>query len=236
MLCGVILFHKNIDNIYPKSWINKCLNSIYSQTYQKFTIFELNYGNDNHSIVIDKTKYKYYYWNEEMSNHVYAMNFLLDKAFNEYNYDIIFNINLDDYYDITRFEKQISSIINDKYDIVSSDFRLFEEGNDILQKIEVGSKYNTTDLINNMLSKNKNIFAHPCVAYSKRFWLKMKEYSVNDIPIEDMKLWQLALKNGMLFKIIPEFLLYHRLHNNQITSNGRRERGKKILRKGIIVI
>ena len=232
MLCGVIIFHKNVFEKFNRKWVDKCLDSIFSQTFQDFSILELNYGNDNLSIITNKSKH--YFWNKPMKNHVYAMNFLLDKAFNELNYDIVFNINLDDYYDHTRFEKQIPYIMNEKYDIVSSDFRLIEEGNDIIQKLEVGKKYNNNDLIKMMLLKNQNIIAHPCVAYSKKFWLTMKEYSVNDIPAEDMKLWQSALKQDLQFKIIPEFLLCHRLHSSQITTGKRKN--KKILRKGIIVV
>ena len=234
MLCGIIIFHKNIFEIYNPIWINKCLDSIFSQTFQNFSILELNYGSDDTSIILNNHNKPYHYWNIPMKNHVYAMNFLLDKAFNELNYDIIFNINLDDYYDPTRFEKQIPYIVDKNYDIVSSDFKLIEEGNDIVQQLQVGKKYYNNDLIKMMLLRKQNIIAHPCVAYSKNFWLKMKQYSVNDIPVEDMKLWQSALKQGLQFKIIPEFLLYHRLHGSQITAGKRTP--KKILRKGIIVV
>ena len=63
----------------------------------------------------------------------------------------------------------------------------------------------------------------------------MKKYEVTDIPIEDLNLWKKAINMGLKFKILPEFLLYHRLHNNQITSNGRTNKTQH-LKKGYIVV
>ncbi len=237
MLCGVIIYHKNILKMYKKEWVDKCLDSIFSQSFQNFSIFELNYNNlDNDTIIPNNTSYKHYYWHKPMENHVYAMNFLLDKAFLDYNYDIIFNVNLDDYYDKNRFSSQIPWIIDEKYDIVSSNFILFEIGNIITQSLDVETNHTTNKEIRKMLLRNKNIICHPGVAYSNNFWKIMKNYNINDIPIEDLNLWKNSIQKGLKFKILDKYLVYHRIHSNQITATNRKKNPGFVLKEGIIVI
>ena len=48
--CAVIFFHKNIQKLYKKRWIDKCIETILNQEKINFDIFEINYGNDDYSI------------------------------------------------------------------------------------------------------------------------------------------------------------------------------------------
>ena len=243
MRVGIIIYHKDIYKIYKKEWIIECLRSIYNQTYNKYEIYELNYDKSGINLIeeynlINRDKFvnKHNYWNIEMENHVYAMNFLLDKCFKENNIDVVLNINLDDYYNIERFEIQIDSIIKEKYDIVASDFIVLEEGNEIRKEMEIGRKYNTNEKIKIELNRNKNIIGHPGLAYSKNFWLTMKEYP-QEIPKEDLELWKKSINKNMKFKIISKYLFYHRLHDNQITSDNKRKKDGFILKRhGKIII
>ena len=66
----------------------------------------------------------------KMNNHAEAMNYLIDKVFLEEKYDICFNINLDDYYDTYRFEKQIESV-KEGYELISSEYRFISERGDV---------------------------------------------------------------------------------------------------------
>ena len=72
---------------------------------------------------------KKYFFRQECKTHVDAMNFLMNKAFNEMEYDIIFNINLDDIYDKHRFEFQIRKVLLDNYDLVASNYEIFQNKN-----------------------------------------------------------------------------------------------------------
>src|SRR3972149_11493279 len=123
MKSGLIVYHKNIQQIYPANWIEKFKESILAQTYQDFEVYECNYGGDNFKIFKDS---KFYLSTTEFKNFVEAMNFLLDHCFNNENCDYVFNTNCDDYFSADRIEKQLIAL-NNGYDIVASNFALINE-------------------------------------------------------------------------------------------------------------
>lgn len=219
MKIGVIFFHKNILNIYKKSWIQKSVNSMLSQSINDFSIYEINYGWDDYSVLsdIDHNK-KSFFFSEKFENHVYAMNFILDQAFSD-GCDCVFNTNLDDFYHPTRIEKQIECIRKGN-DIVSSDFCYVEEFTEGDRVVFHKNILQFGDIESNLI-RNHNVIAHPCVAYSRKFWSDGNRYNVDTIPREDLLLWQSALQKGYSLFIHPEELLYYRLHGNQITGNNR---------------
>lgn len=213
--CGVILFHKNIKTLYQKRWVDRCLESIINQTHSNYTCYEINYGADDYSL-IDDYGLKGKFYSNEMSNHAEAMNFIIDKSFED-GCDVIFNINLDDYYDIHRFTKQLIGI-EKGYDVVSSDFvYVHERGNlDIIEEYLVTSDRD----IKYELDRGNNVVAHPVVCFNKRFW-ESNRYIPSEIPKEDLNIWIRGINSGFKFFIIRDILLYYRIHNKQITSNER---------------
>jgi hypothetical protein len=165
---GVIVYHNDIDFIYPKRWVDKSVNSMINQSDNDFTFYELNYGGKSNSVipVINKK-----FWSKELLNYAEAMNFLLDRAFED-NCEYVFNTNLDDFYDLKRIELQLDLIIKDNLDLVSSDFCYIEEKQkedqyeDIITKFLNITKYD----IKKNLDMRHNVIAHPSVCYSKNFW------------------------------------------------------------------
>lgn len=142
MKAAVIFYHSNLHLHYPLRWIKKCVDSIAAQTYQDFDVIELNYGD---AALVDQTQIgglstiaaeplfyanipgkNHYKVHQKMENHIMAMNHLLNHCFNDCGYDAVFNINMDDHYHPTRFEKQVEKI-KEGYDLVSSDFCYVEE-------------------------------------------------------------------------------------------------------------
>jgi len=213
---GVIFFHKNIRSIYKERWINKCIETILNQTVEDFSIYEINYGEDDFSLFEGREiKNPLTFISEEKSNHAEAMNRIIDLAFED-GCDYVFNTNLDDYYELNRFEKQLEFLKQD-YDIVTSDFCYVEE---IEEEDEVTfqKKIKSFGDIRENLMKNHNVIAHPCVSYSKRFW-ESNRYKIEEIPEEDLNLWKRSIENGFKFHICDEVLLNYRLHNNQVTGN-----------------
>jgi len=212
-----ILYHSNILNLYKSKWIEKCINTINNQTYQDFDIFELNYGNDDYSLEsFFKSKNQYNFLSKKMDNHAEAMNHLLNVIFNEQNYDLCFNINLDDYYDLTRFEKQID-IMKQGYDVSSSEYYFIKEVNDDDKVLGLAglSNHNIQTLFQNDITP----MAHPCVCYSKNFWIKYGPYIPLEIPREDKNLWIRSYSTGAKLYIIKEPLLYYRLHDKQVSKD-----------------
>jgi hypothetical protein len=216
MKLGVIFFHKNIGSIYQERWINKCKETILNQTIKEFSIYEINYGEDDFSLFEGiELKNTHTFISEEKSNHAEAMNSIIDLAFED-GCDYVFNTNLDDYYELNRFEKQIE-FLDQGYDIVSSDFCYIKEIKDSDVIINFLNIKKQGDIESN-LEKGNNIIAHPCVAYSKKFW-ESNRYNSSEIPEEDMLLWKRGINGGFKFHICDEVLLNYRLHHNQVTGD-----------------
>lgn len=207
-ICGVIVYHKNAIMNYQEEWITKFKNSILRQTYSNYRIYELNYGNDNYRI-FDESKF----YQIELHNHVEAMNCLLQICLND-GVSSVFNTNVDDSYDINRFQLQIDEI-NNGFDVVSSNFCYVTDfyGEDMITKSFLFDKMD----IQFELDKDHNVIAHPCVCYSKKF-IENNRYNSQGVPREDLDLWKESIHNGFKFKILEPILLYYRIHSNQVTK------------------
>lgn len=198
--CVVIFFHKNINSLYPKRWIDKCIKSVLNQKKCNFDIFEINYGNENYSIFENyKLDCKHKFYKKNYATHTEAMLFLLNTVFNKYNYDLVFNTNLDDYYNYYRFIYQYIDIIKNKNLLNSSLWTYIEESdnkNKICKSLPVNTiiyennefkwkcmnnilgiddneYYNENILyksIQNQLLINNNIINHSGVCFTKNFW------------------------------------------------------------------
>jgi hypothetical protein len=253
--CAVIMFHKNLKKIYKWRWINKSVTTILNQTYQNYDIFEINYGNEDYSIFSDiETNKKIHFYKESCETHTEAMMFLLDKCFNEYNYDIVFNTNLDDYYHKDRFTKQIKCI-NDGYKLCSTFMTYITEENDDdkimfewdsnrygFNQNDFISKNNSTYIdienIKRQLDNNHNIFNHPNICYTKEYWQSYDIYGNlhryrDDKPFEDLSLWQRSIESNIT--IIPESLIYYRLHKNQIGEQSKKENKDENIDGGFMI-
>ena len=127
---AVIFFHKNIYKLYKKNWIDKCIESILNQKNVVFDIFEINYGNEDISIFENKKlNSKHFFFKKDYTTHTEAMLFLLNKCFDEYQYDYVFNTNLDDFYHLRRFELQLKDIEKNNTFLSSSLSILINEKN-----------------------------------------------------------------------------------------------------------
>tara|TARA_B110000208_G_scaffold873_1_gene1082 strand:- start:85 stop:1107 length:1023 start_codon:yes stop_codon:yes gene_type:complete len=259
---AVIFFHKNINKIYKKDWIDKCIKSILNQEEYSFDIFEINYGNEDKSIFNDYNldNIKHTFYKKNYKTHIEAMVFLLKKCFDEYNYDYVFNTNLDDYYDTKRFKYQIenlkrsNSVINSSMwcniqDNKFKDIYLFNKKfrwynyqdkymNDKFHKQNIN-----IDIIKFFLFKiKKNVINHSGVCFTKNFWNAKDNFNNkinyrNNIPFEDYSLWERLLKSNYNISIVNKNLIYYRLHNNQITKKkiNIKEPILKENRKGLLI-
>lgn len=218
---GVIIFHSNIKNIYDSRWILKSVNSMINQSDNNFVFYEINYGDDDHSVIPTNCNIQKKFWSIKLSNYAEAMNFILNKAFED-GCDYVFNTNLDDYYDSSRVSSQLEMMINNDYDILSSDFCYIKEkieNNDVFDEITMFMDIHKYGEIKENLKISHNIIAHPSVCYNKRFWCDLNNrYDVTKIPKEDMDLWKRSIERGYKFGIHKNILLYYRIHSNQVSK------------------
>lgn len=208
---AIIVYHKNAEKLYPKTWIEQFRSSILNQTYKDFTILEHNYGADFFTIFKKEDNMDTLSYQRHMPTFVHSMNYIINEAFSS-GYDYVFNTNIDDYYALNRIERQLM-YLSCGYDIVASNFHLIRD-----DKI-VHSHLMNTQNIKVELERNNNPIGHPVVAYNKSFWKKGFRYIPEEIPTEDLKLWQRSYKEGATFAVCPDFLLYHRVHNQSVCQN-----------------
>lgn len=201
MRLAVIIFHKESYR-YPPEWIAKCLNSIRNQTYKDFDVFELDYGNEGIRLYDGSIFYTL-----KMDDHAQAHNYILDEVFSR-GYDGAFNVNIDDHYALDRFEKQIP-YLEQGYDVISSNFYNIDEQDNIVCELEMNKKNIVLESNN-----NHNIIAHPVLLYSKNFWTTCSKLKSHEIPRDDFELWRRSY-DKYKFIVIPEYLLYYRVHKNK---------------------
>lgn len=210
MKVALMSYHKNINSIYPPTWIHEYRESIENQTHDDFVIFEVAYGATQDRVFGESV-----YLHKEFPSFNHVQNFLLDQLF-KIGFDCVFNSNLDDKYAPTWIEKMLSWI-KKGYDIVSCNFVLFDG-------IELIKKHQFENLnIEEELAKDHNPICHPAVCYNKTFWEKGNRYIPEEVNTrnEDMRLWQRSIKNSK-FIILPEHLCYHRIHSNSVCQSENR--------------
>jgi hypothetical protein len=234
-------------------FIPQCINSIINQKHIDFDIFEINYGNENISVFknINLNNIKHHFYIKNYETHTEAMIFLLNKIFNELNYDIVFNTNMDDYYHQHRFLYQIDDIIKND-NLANSTMWVYI--NDNLNKDDIYIKRENTifymknkfswiklknldkdindlnysintkiklEIIKNNLNKKNNIVNHSGFCFTKKFWNSLDIYGNrlnyrDDKPYEDLSLWIRAINNNIKISIVNKYLIYYRIHENQI--------------------
>ena len=207
MKTAVCIFHKDI-NRYPTHWIDKCIETLKNQTYNDFKVYEINYGSDNTRLWDDN---KAEFFHQPLPNHVQAQNLIFDIAFDE-GADYIFNVNIDDYYALHRIESQIH-YLQQGFDAVSSYFAHIKDDTNIITL-----KPNTKDIAQ-QFDLGNNVIAHPVIAITRGFWQRNRYYLESDYETarnEDFMMWKRALAKNEKFCIIPETLLFHRLHPAQV--------------------
>jgi hypothetical protein len=150
---------------------------------------------------------------KELQDHAQAHNYLLDLVF-EKGYDCAFNVNVDDFYALDRFEKQIECI-EQGYDVVSSNFYNVDEEDNITRAYKMSDKSMIEEA-----NKNHNIIAHPVCCYSKKFWTTCTKLWSYQIPRDDFELWKRSYESGNYnFIILPNHLLFYRISSIKVSNH-----------------
>lgn len=199
---GIIVYHKNARLLYRPEWIEQFTKSITGQDYP-CTIYECCYGGMKEQL-IENSVFTY----EVLPTFVDAMNLLMDRAFND-GCNAVANTNVDDYYTLDRITRQVG-YIKAGFDLIASNFYLLQ--NNRPHHLHRFSNLN----LKQEIGRGHNIIGHPVVMYSRNFWKKHR-YNPDEIPREDLLLWQRAIKD-MKMVVLPFALMYHRVHGNAVSQ------------------
>ena len=228
MKIAVLFYHKNALDKYDIDWIYECLESIHEQTWQKYDIYELNYGErkiheDTLSFlqVFEEDGFFDYHMKrfEEtpFNNHIGAMNYMLNKLFNKFNYDIVFNANLDDSYDKTRFGKQIE--MTKKYELIGSLYNIVNHNTIKKTKTNLLDEEDEQSFLKvKTFNDKKCIIPLSSMCFTKKSWDVIKEIP-EMFSLESLFICKKILKNNMKIHTIQEPLVNYRIHENQYSAN-----------------
>lgn len=200
-------YHSNLSKLYPSNWIEQFKQSILNQTFKDFEIYEVCYNGGTERIFEESN-----YESISLPTFIHAMNYLIEKALKN-GVDVLGNLNVDDWYNPDWLKIQIP-FIEQGFDIVSPNFSLFKDG------LEYHKHHFENLDIREELYRGHNVLCHPAITYSRKF-LKHNKYEPSEFPVEDLLLWKRTIDNYK-FKIVPENLLYHRIHGNSVCNSNNR--------------
>tara|TARA_B100001971_G_C18263708_1_gene589602 strand:- start:5194 stop:5913 length:720 start_codon:yes stop_codon:yes gene_type:complete len=220
-----IIYHSKIFTTYKEDWVLECIKSIYLQTYKKYDIIELCYDESDNSLIkmfkekgIFKTN-RLIFLNKKMKNNIEAENYIFNYAFNKLNYDVCININIDDIYNNKRFELQMKKI-EDGYDIVSSNYKIFQnyEGEKYEREMKIVTnfedEYEERLFYCKMIIDKKVTIPFSCFTFTKKAWNLVKKV----IYPESLYLCQKILSKEVKIHTCDQILLYHRIHSKQYSN------------------
>jgi len=193
-------------------FVKESVQSILDQTFNLFDFYIVFDGPvsldiDNYITSLEDKRIKLFRL-ERNTGLAIALNFLLEKVLADPNFKFIARMDADDVSRLDRFEKQ---------------FRFLDENPDIacvgcwFEEIDESGKhlsYNKLPTDHDSLRKRymtRTPFAHPSVMYRRLLIVKAGFYPSDTILMEDNVLWGRALKEGLRFANIPEYLFRFRI-------------------------
>jgi hypothetical protein len=238
--CACIVYHSNKRHT-KTDWINKCVNSIFAQSFCEFDIHELNYSGDHTFYFMDyypKIKGEYYSHNKIFNNSYEAMTYLTELCLGKLNYDIVFNVDVYDYYEHERFIYQLNEIERGNvlcsslaYFInrIDNNDKLVSENNTMFYdreiKIITNSDYKfplvpiiiPPENIKKQILNNQNIVLSTGYCISKTLWLYKDSYGNsirfrNDYPYNEISYLKRVVRNGLNISVVNKNQIFKRVH------------------------
>jgi len=220
-----VIYHSEIYKTYKKEWVLECLMSINLQTYKKYDIIEMCYDNSNFSLIKmlkDEGLFKenkLIFINKKCVDNIESENYVFNYIFNKLNYDICININIDDIYNNDRFMLQMRKI-EEGYDIVSSDYKIFQnhEGEKHEREVKISkefkNEYDERLFYTKMITDRRVIIPFSCFTFNKKSWNLIEKV----VYPEQLYLCKNILSKKIRIHTCNKYLLHHRIHNKQYSN------------------
>lgn len=195
-----------------ETYLREAIESILAQTFTDFEFVIIDDGSTDKSLEIIKSYTDpriRLVRNPKNMRLIYTLNRGLDLAKGEY----VARMDADDISDPTRLEKQVTFLDNhSKVGVCGTYVRIFTR----IPGVGVTPKFPTKSEEIKATLLFENAVQHPAVMLRKKILDKyMVRYSSDFLHIEDYELW-VRLAKYCDFAIIPEVLLFYRLHAKQI--------------------
>lgn len=137
-----------------------------------------------------------------------ALNYLLEIVMQNPHYKLIARMDADDISNPSRFEKQRNFLLtNQDISCVGSWYQEIDESEKLLADRKLPSDHKS--LVKRYYTRTP--FAHSSVMYRRELIEKAGLYPTDTLLMEDNVLWGRALKHGLRFANIPEYLLKFRV-------------------------
>jgi hypothetical protein len=201
---AAICYHRHAYERYPVQWLEEYSDSIQNQSVE-VDLFEMNYGAGNARILAGSS-----FLSANLPTHVHAQNYLLDLVFS-LGYDGVLNTNVDDVYS-TEYAAVSRRSLEAGAQLASSNFLLTNH-----RGVEYHRhRFEGVDIAGELRAGN-NVISHPTTVYSRAFWEGCSRYDPDEIPHEDLSLWQREV-GRFRFVIAPEYLVAHRVHSRSVCA------------------
>lgn len=195
-----------------EKYIEKCLNSLVSQTLKDIELIIVNDGStDNSKDIIKKFEQKYnniLYLEKPNGGLSDARNYGMNYAKGDY----IAFLDSDDYVDETIYEKMYNKAINENADYVECDFywSYLNNGNKVKNKLDRGIRYTNKD----------DMFVYARVVAWNKLIKKsiIKEKFPVGLKYEDIEFFYKLLPNIKKFAFVEEPLIYYIQRNDSLVN------------------
>lgn len=194
-----------------QQYLGYAIESVLSQTYDKWELVLVDDGSSDNSLNIANT---YAEKDPRISVVSDGMNmklpYRLNQIIDESTGDFIARMDADDIMHPERLEKQISFLeTNKRYDLVSTGLLSIDNNNTIKGYRRVESLYDDFSML-----KTSYPIVHPSVM-ARRSWFERNKYSEKYPRAEDFELWTRAISNNdFKMAVLPDLLLYYREEGN----------------------
>ncbi|MGF1889879.1 glycosyltransferase [Photobacterium profundum] len=199
-------------------FLKETIDSIINQSYKNIEIIIINDGSKDKSLDIIKQYDDCRILLIDQEN--MGLSRTLNKAILISKGDYICRIDADDICHLDRISRQIKCFEDDSNLVLVGSNVVYIDKN----SLEIGYSYST---LSDRTLKNKlklgNCIFHPSVMLSKSAVIKAGMYDENvNMFFEDYLLWLKLQKEGN-FKVLSDYLVYYRVHDESISSNTPKE-------------
>jgi len=205
---------KKVSIIIPvynsEKYIKECLDSIINQTYKNLEIIIVNDVSTDNSINIIK-QFKDKRIKIVNLNYNSGVAIARNRGIEEATGDYICFIDSDDYWDLTKIEKQVNFIEKNNYSFIYSDYAYLKDNKQHIVHVPHSITYKQA-------LKNTTIFTST-VMFNMKHLTKEDIYMPNIRKGQDTATWWKVLKKGITAYAINEVLAIYRISGKSLSSN-----------------